>query len=428
VRPRRSRHLRAIGICAAIAVGASLGVLAPAAVAAPPNDHFADRAPLTGPLPIEVSESNAGATAEEEELIGLRGFDSHHSLWWEWEAPATEVVSVSTCGSDFPTVLGVFTGDQFPPLWSTADFNPGGPECSSEIILPAVAGTVYDIGVDGESFYVPEQPRPAGEGTIQLRIAPLPPPPDDAFAAATPLADRIWEGPEGTRMVLGAASGYNWGATSEPGEPRIGGGASVWFSWTAPESGNAALSTSWDGSADKALAVYSGGALGSLTPVAASTEASDVVQFAAQAGREYRIAVDGVPTSGGMPWMGNFILTLSENLHGGPGYPVDPPPSSTSPVPAPAAPAPPTVQGHSVDSRTGSATFRFRSTTKGTKFRCAVDGKRYKACSSPFEAKGLKPGKHVFRVLAGAKGATSARPAVVHFTVPAPHRRHHAAG
>jgi hypothetical protein len=83
VRPRRSGHLRALGICAAIAVGASLGVLAPAAMAAPANDHFADRAPLTGPLPIEVAESNAGATAEEGEFIALRGFAAHHSLWWE---------------------------------------------------------------------------------------------------------------------------------------------------------------------------------------------------------------------------------------------------------------------------------------------------------------------------------------------------------
>jgi hypothetical protein len=90
----------------------------------------------------------------------------------------------------------------------------------------------------------------------------------------------------------------------------------------------------------------------------------------------------------------------------------------------------PTVKlgGHTVAAAAGTATFRFGSSTKGAKFTCAVDGKRYKACSSPFEVKGLKPGKHVLRVLARAKGTAGARPAVVRFSVSAPRRRHHAAG
>jgi hypothetical protein len=41
--------------------------------------------------------------------------------------------------------------------------------------------------------------------------------------------------------------------------------------------------------------------------------------------------------------------------------------------------------------------------------------------------KGLKPGKHVFRVLATTGATTSANPAVVHFTVRTPHPRRHRA-
>jgi hypothetical protein len=110
-----SAILRALGIGAAIAVGASLGVLAPAAMAAPPvNDTLAEATPLEGALPIEVSESNAGATWEEGEFIAIYGFASHHSIWWKWKAPTSEVVSIGSCDSDFTTKTGVFTGDEFP--------------------------------------------------------------------------------------------------------------------------------------------------------------------------------------------------------------------------------------------------------------------------------------------------------------------------
>src|ERR1700729_2755465 len=94
---------------------------------------------------------------------------------------------------------------------------------------------------------------------------------------------------------------------------------------------------------------------------------------------------------------------------------IEPAPAVTTSTPQPPAPPtlPPvlvapivTIAGHQIDAAAGAATFRFRSATKGARFKCAVDGRSYKACSSPFQAKGLKPGKHVFRVLAGAKGAT----------------------
>jgi hypothetical protein len=387
VRPRRPRHLRSICVCAAIAVGASLGVLAPAAVAAPPNDHFADRAPLTGPLPIEVSESNAGATAEPEEAIGTHGLDAKHSLWWEWEAPATEIVSVGTCGTEFPTVVGVFTGEAFPPSWLPADSESGGPECSSQLVLPAVAGTVYDIGVDGNLFSPPGGPVWTGEGTIKLRIAPLPPPPNDDFASALPLTQETAELPDGSRLVHAHALGYNWGATSEPGEPPLGGspeGASVWYGWTAPWSGGTTISTDFDERMDDAMAVYTGGSLGSLTPVAVSPEGAHFVDFTAEAGREYRIDLDGLAAPGGTPWMGSFHMTLSETTPPGGPLPV-------AAVPATASSSPQTVPR--------ALRVPARRAKKHAKHRCVVHPKRHKGCLAP-----------------------------ARFTAGVRHRRHHVAG
>jgi len=80
-------------------------------------------------------------------------------------------------------VVSVFTGETFPPSWVPEDFgSSGGPECASQLVLPVVAGKVYDIGVDGNLFSPPGGSVWSGEGTIHLRIATLPPPPNDDFA------------------------------------------------------------------------------------------------------------------------------------------------------------------------------------------------------------------------------------------------------
>jgi hypothetical protein len=112
----------------------------------------------------------------------------------------------------------------------------------------------------------------------------------------------------------------------------------------------------------------------------------------AEPGREYRITVDGIAPPGGTPWMGDFAVFLSEDIPG-PGRPGEPssPASATVAPPSSSPPARPRMKGRSIDPRKGTATFHFRSATKAAKFRCAVDGKGYKACSSPFAAKGLNP-------------------------------------
>ncbi|MBS1845092.1 MAG: hypothetical protein JST53_11800, partial [Actinobacteria bacterium] len=152
------RGLRSLGICAAIAVGASLGTFAPAALAAPPNDHFANRLEMPGTLPSEVEGSNVGATAESPEWISGQAFDAHHSVWWEWQAPETRLVAVGTCGTDFRIRVGVFTGESLPELLANRVVLPAAPEpggCADRYLFEAVAGTKYELGVDGDGSYVP---------------------------------------------------------------------------------------------------------------------------------------------------------------------------------------------------------------------------------------------------------------------------------
>lgn len=458
-----SRHLRGLGICAAIAVGASLGVLAPPALAAPANDAFANRAPLGDALPVHESESNEGATPDAGGRVAELA--KGHSIWWRWESPLTGWVTVSTCASDFQTVLGVFEGTELGHLTSltanrgNGDEGPGCWESGTTYTFAAIAGHEYVIGADGNEFYLPPGPGeeahiPTGEGQIQLSLEATPVPSNDDFADAIPIGDHFskvnespFEPPNDDRYLVEQTPGYNWGATKQAGEPDHAGdpgGASVWYSWTPAESGEARISLQSSGG-PKLLALYSGSALSELVPVGSISEAGTRLTADVIGGTEYRIAVDGSQIEHALePWrgsfMGAFMLSIEMVLPPLPASsqiePVLPVATSTPQPQVQSQPTLPPVQvapivklaGHQVDPRKETATFRFGSATKGAKFRCAVDGKGYQACASPFEAKGLKPGKHVFRVLAGVKGASSGRPAMVHFTVPAPHRRHHAAG
>jgi hypothetical protein len=249
----RSGNLRAIGIGAAIAVGASLGILAPPAMAAPANDNFANRASLGDHLPVAVTESNVGATRETGEEVGM--FATGRSIWWEWESRATQWTTVSTCQSPFQTVVGVFEGTELAHLTRVAEGNAAeGPSCpyqGNTFTFRAQAGHSYVIGADGNGFYLPAGPgepqheSPSGEGQITLTIESTPPPPNDDFAAATPIEPPGYEESSGRRFYQTQLYGSLWGATLEKGEPQIGSGAtgSVWYAWTAPGSGEVAIST-----------------------------------------------------------------------------------------------------------------------------------------------------------------------------------------
>jgi len=106
-------------------------------------------------------------------------------------------------------------------------------------------------------------------------------------------------------------NGDNTNATRESGELRHAGkpgGHSVWYKWTAPETGIATFATT--GSAfDTLLAVYTGNDVTQLTPVAANDDVrgrflASEVRFNAVKDVEYQIAVDGL---GGAE--GEFVIS-----------------------------------------------------------------------------------------------------------------------
>jgi hypothetical protein len=63
-------------------------------------------------------------------------------------------------------------------------------------------------------------------------------------------------------------------------------------------------------------------------------------------------------------------------------------------------------------------TFRFASSEAGSTFQCKVDGRPYRRCSSPFTAKRLAFGRHVFRVRArNTAGTADPSPAAFRFKI-----------
>lgn len=247
------------------------------------NDAFAFRTPIESTA-VPTTGTNIGATKEAGEP-DHGGNAGGKSVWWVWTAPVSSQVTITTAGSNYDTLLGVYTGDSLPSLTLVAgnDDVDLGVIRTSIVTFAATVGVEYQIAVDGwrdfEGF--------ASEGLISLVV--VAPSFNDDFADA---------------ILLGLGdfdlSAQNVGANLELGEPQHAinkGGASVWWSWSPAESGSVAVTTRGS-SFDTLLAVYTGSSLNGLTVVAQNDDEGELartsrVTFEAQLGTQYHIAVDG---------------------------------------------------------------------------------------------------------------------------------------
>ena len=95
--------------------------------------------------------------------------------------------------------------------------------------------------------------------------------------------------------AAGSTNGTTVRATRETSEPNHSGntnGASIWYHWTSPASGNVVIDTTGSGGS-MAVAVYTGSSVASLTLVTNDVSSPGRVIFNAAASTTYRIAVDG---------------------------------------------------------------------------------------------------------------------------------------
>lgn len=260
------------------------------------NDNFADAIMLTGASAGDLG-SNVGYTKESGEP-NHAGDAGGASAWWKWTAPEdSDAVTIDLTGSSFATLLGVYTGTAVGSLTEVASDAGSNPDGTSIVSFAATSGTTYYIAVDGAS---------GDTGTILLQLSELLPPGNDNFADAFTLSG-----------TSDSATGTNAGATKETGEPDHAGGpggASIWWKWTAPATGDATVdllgSTVPANGNDTLLGVYTGSAVDSLTEVASNEfgngDGTSIVTFSATSGTIYYIAVD---TWDGEP--GDIVLNLT---------------------------------------------------------------------------------------------------------------------
>jgi len=113
----------------------------------PPNDLFANRSVMAG-LTNTVTGSNVSATQEVGEP-NHSGNAGGKSVWWSWTAPANGTVAMDTISSTFDTVLAVYTGNSVSGLTRIASDDDSGGNGTSKLTFSAIAGTSYQIAVDG---------------------------------------------------------------------------------------------------------------------------------------------------------------------------------------------------------------------------------------------------------------------------------------
>jgi len=125
---------------------------------APANDNFANRVVLSGTTATDVSYTGGATVESSEPNHGPFGPDK--SIWWEWVAPKTGLVTVSTRGSAAPSELAAYTGNAVNALIRVGRVGYGNRENETRVRFIAAAGTSYKIAVAGRF----------DTGTIRLSI------------------------------------------------------------------------------------------------------------------------------------------------------------------------------------------------------------------------------------------------------------------
>jgi len=270
----------------------------------PAGDYSFDPIQLPSLSSFSVSYSSVGAVAEIGEPGSVWG-KAYNSLWSKWTAPGAGTMTINTLGSNFDTVLAVYTGVPLRSLTKIAGNNDAGVGLTySSVRFQAVAGTAYYIVVDGNKS-------PTRSGTIVLNG-------NGSFLETFPSNNDIASAKNLGSGVTFSESGSVLAATAQNGEPALAGlpaTRSVWFTYTAPASGRLVVDTVGS-DFNSVLGVYSGtvGVFSSLKLLAANDDIAtgniqSSVSLPVTSGTTYIIKVDGRKSSlGAYTLRGRFSL------------------------------------------------------------------------------------------------------------------------
>ncbi|MBV9956787.1 MAG: VCBS repeat-containing protein [Acidobacteria bacterium] len=118
---------------------------------ASPNDNFAAARSLynfTGSI-LSISDTNVGATGEAGEPNHHGAATPINSVWFSWVAPSNVSMTFDTRGSNYDTILAVYTGAAVNSLTEITSNDDAPLTNTSRVTFAATAGTTYYIAVDG---------------------------------------------------------------------------------------------------------------------------------------------------------------------------------------------------------------------------------------------------------------------------------------
>ena len=104
----------------------------------PANDAFAGPIAISG-APLSIRASNVNATRQTGEPAGTT------SVWYEWTAPKTGPVTVTTDGSLFDTTLGAYSGSSVSTVVAL-------PSYPSRVVNNVVVTAENDNAVPGQRW------------------------------------------------------------------------------------------------------------------------------------------------------------------------------------------------------------------------------------------------------------------------------------
>ncbi|MCW5550740.1 MAG: S8 family serine peptidase [Verrucomicrobiae bacterium] len=128
----------------------------------PSNDNWVNAIGLPSP-PTTTTGNNVGATTEpNEQELTIAGA----TVWWYIQAPAGGTMTIDTFGSDFDTMLHIYTGFEngFANLIPVANNDDAGGGLQSQVTFSVNAGQYYEIRAAG--YF-------GAQGNIQLNVGPV---------------------------------------------------------------------------------------------------------------------------------------------------------------------------------------------------------------------------------------------------------------
>lgn len=284
---------------------ASVGVL---------PDNCTGALPLAGPGPYPVDNTLATTSPQGQNNPNCLFFGStaiDHDVWFTWTATGTGTATLSMCGSVGTLTdpkIAVYSGSGCPTSTALAcndDF------CGllSQLSWCSQAGSVYTIQLGtfpGAS---------GGTGTFTITVTPDPPQiGNDNCANPTAIAG-LGTFPFDNSTATTTCAGQGEALCNFFGSTTVD--HDVWFSWTAPGSGDVKIDTCDETTVDTKMAVYVGTGCPTSSAIACNDDAcgpptapfQSRVAFSAVAGTAYTIQLGTFPQAPG--GTGTFTISLS---------------------------------------------------------------------------------------------------------------------